>query len=191
MRIVGGSHRGRHLIGPDDRSTRPTSDRVREALFNILLHQPALQGHLGQPPLPCALVVDAFAGSGALAFEALSRGAEAALLFETAAPAQKAIQANARALHLQDRATLLRTDVCHPPQARQAAGLVFLDPPYRSDLASVALDALRRAGWISTDTLAVVESAADADWQPPEGWRRVFSRRQGPAMLDFLRLPAP
>lgn len=187
MRIVGGSHRGRAILAPEDTTTRPTSDRVRETLFNILQHQPDLFDSAGRPPLAGKLVLDAFAGSGALSFEALSRGAAQAILFESDMRARKVIAANASALGLQDRIDLRGNDACRPGPASQPADVIFLDPPYRSDLTEQCLAALRRGGWLQAASLIIVEGAAKGSWTPPPGYDLITSRRQGPATLHFLR----
>lgn len=188
MRIVGGSHRGRPLAAPPDRNTRPTTDRVRESLFNILAHAPALLDGAGNSRIEAAVVIDAFAGSGALAFEALSRGARQAILFETDAAARRVIQANAKALHLEDRITLQGRDVLAPgPAPTVPAGVVFLDPPWRTDLGARALHTLATAGWLTPGALAIVESARDEpEIEAPQGFTLLDSRQQGPARLTFL-----
>jgi 16S rRNA (guanine966-N2)-methyltransferase len=190
MRIVGGSHRGRAILAPEDITTRPTSDRVRETLFNMLQHQPDLFDSAGLPPLTGKLVLDAFAGSGALSFEALSRGAAKAILFESDMRARRAIAANASALGLQDRIDLRGNDACRPGPASQPADVIFLDPPYRSDLAEQCLSGLQRSGWIQAGSLIIVEGPGKPAWTPPRGYDLVTARRQGPAALYFLR-PVP
>ena len=160
MRIVGGKHRGRRIEAPPGQDVRPTSDRAREALFNILIH-----GHLsadGTSPLPGARVLDAFAGSGALGLEALSRGAGHALFIESDAKACAAIRANAKALGETANATVIPGDATKPPPCPGApCAIVFLDPPYGRDLARPALAALAERGWIADGALCIVELAID------------------------------
>lgn len=188
MRIVGGSHRGRPLAAPPERTTRPTTDRVRESLFNILAHAPALLDAEGNSPVDGGTVLDAFAGSGALSFEALSRGAARAFLFESDAEARRVILRNAQTLKLDGQITLRGSDVLNPGPALAAADLIFLDPPYRTDLGSRALLALNQAGWLKPNALAVVESAKDeAPFPALEGFALIDTRQQGPARLTFLR----
>jgi len=123
VRIVGGRHRGRPLAAPPGRIARPTADRAREALFNIL-------AHAGDFDLDGAVVADVFAGSGALGFEALSRGADHVFFLETHPAAVAAIRANAATLGEEARVTILRGDATRPPPAARACDLAVLDPPY-------------------------------------------------------------
>jgi len=188
MRIVGGSHRGRPLAAPPERTTRPTTDRVRESLFNILAHSPALLDADGHSRLDGGIVLDAFGGSGALSFEALSRGASRAILFESDAEARRVILRNAQTLKLDGQITLRGNDALNPGPAVAAADLVFLDPPYRTDLGSRALQALAAADWLKPHALAVVESAKDETPFPAlAGFTLLDTRQQGPARLTFLR----
>jgi 16S rRNA (guanine966-N2)-methyltransferase len=180
MRIVGGRHRGRVLLAPPGRSTRPTADRVRESLFNILVH--------GQPDLREADVLDVFAGSGALGLEALSRGAAHATFLEADAATAAVIEANAGKLGELDRCTILRLDATRPPKARRPCRFVLMDPPYRSDLAGPALTALHSAGWLAPDPVVVVEVAAAEPFTPPDiGLSIAAERTYGAARLVFLR----
>jgi 16S rRNA (guanine966-N2)-methyltransferase len=186
MRIVGGSHRGRPLIAPPDRTTRPTTDRVREALFNMLLHSPSLLTDEGKTRLEGGIVLDPFAGSGALAFEALSRGALHAYLFEIDPQARRVILRNAAELGFGERITLRGADAVHPGKPVEPAGLVFLDPPYRSGLGTQALAALDREGWLRPDALVMVETDAKGSFAIPPGFALLEERQQGPARLTFL-----
>lgn len=187
MRIVGGTFRGRRLAAPRGRATRPTSDRVREALFDILGHG-SWCTRLG--PLPKkANVLDVFAGTGALGLEALSRGAHHVTFIEKDPAACRVIERNARALGAMDRATLLRRNALRPaapPADAPVADLLFLDPSYRSDMAPPALKALRARGWIANDGVSVVEMAADETLEPPRGFVTVDERRYGDTTLVFL-----
>jgi 16S rRNA (guanine966-N2)-methyltransferase len=169
------------LAAPPGRDVRPTSDRAREALFNILAH--------GAFALPFrdAAVVDAFAGTGALGLEALSRGAGEAYFLETDRAALDALRRNIAALGEDSRAHVLASDATRPPPARRAAAIAFLDPPYRSGLAAPALAALAAAGWLAPGALAAVEIGAKEDLAPPEGFERLDERRYGAARLVLLR----
>src|SRR5213078_1624789 len=131
MRIVGGSHRGRRLVAPSGEAVRPTSDRAREALFNILSH-----GRFAAAGLPFAdrPVLDAFAGTGAFGLEALSRGASAAVFIENNREALAALRRNVAALGEADRAHIVAGDATRPPRAALACTAAFLDPPYHSGL---------------------------------------------------------
>jgi 16S rRNA (guanine966-N2)-methyltransferase len=184
MRIVGGRHRGRRLAAPPGDAVRPTSDRAREALFNILSH-----GDFAAAGLPFAdeTVLDAFAGTGALGIEALSRGAARAVFIETDRAAVAALRRNLAALDEEDAADIIAGDATRPPRARGACALAFLDPPYRSGLAAPALTALAGVGWLAPAALAVVEIAAVEEFAPPPGFTMIDERRYGAARLIFLR----
>lgn len=185
MRIVAGAHRGRRLAVPAGQDVRPTSDRARQALFNILDHGGFVDG--GGSPIRDAHVLDAFAGSGALGLEALSRGAASATFLETAAPAIDAIRQNVKACREEEKSEVLRADATRPPRARAACGVVFLDPPYNKGLAVPALDALAAAGWLAQGAICCVELAADEDFTPPEGFETLDERRYGAARIVLLR----
>jgi 16S rRNA (guanine966-N2)-methyltransferase len=184
LRIVGGSHRGRRLVAPLGETVRPTSDRAREALFNILSH-----GNFaaGGSPFAERPVLDAFAGTGALGLEALSRGASMAVFIESEREALAALRRNVGALDEADRAQIVAGDATRPPRAILACAVAFLDPPYRSGLAASALGALAAGGWLTPDALAVIEVAAREDLAQPEGFTLIDERVYGAARLVFLR----
>jgi len=184
MRIVGGRHRGRRLAAPPGEVVRPTSDRAREALFNILSH-----GNFAASGLPFAgrPVIDAFAGTGAVGLEALSRGASEAVFIEDNRDALAALRRNIDALGEEDRSHVVRGDATRPPRAVAQAAVAFLDPPYGSGLAPACLTALAAAGWLLPDALAIVEIAADEDLVPPDGFAAIDTRVYGAAKLVFLR----
>ena len=184
LRIVGGVHRGRRLVAPAGEAVRPTSDRAREALFNILSH-----GSFAAAGLPFAdrPVLDAFAGTGALGLEALSRGAGAAAFIENGREALSALRRNVGALGEGDRAHIVAGDATRPPRAAFACAVAFLDPPYHSGLAVPALTALAASGWLMADALAVVEIAAGEALAAPPGFAILDERVYGAARLVFLR----
>ncbi len=184
MRITGGSLRGRKLAAPSGMATRPSTDRLREALFNILAH-----GRLA-PELSGARVVDLFAGSGALGLEALSRGASFALFIDDAAAARAAIRRNIEALDLAEKTKVWRRDARKPGRCAPFApfDLAFLDPPYGKGLAEPALAALAAGGWLKPGAWAVVEESARADFSPPPPFTRLESRDYGDTRLHFLRM---
>jgi 16S rRNA (guanine966-N2)-methyltransferase len=184
MRVVGGRHRGRKLVAPQGDAVRPTSDRAREALFNILSH-----GDFAAAGLPFAgeNVIDAFAGTGALGIEALSRGAARAVFIETDRAALAALRRNLAALDEEQAADIVAADATRPPRPPYAAAIAFLDPPYRSGLASAALTALAETGWLATRALAIVELAATEPFSLPAGFAMIDERRYGAAKLVFLR----
>ncbi len=186
MRIIAGKHKGRALTAPEGLAVRPTSDRAREALFDILAH-----GRFGETPLFMdAQVLDAFAGTGALGLEALSRGAAHVTFIENDRAALKALRANIAALHEEKNAAILPVDALHPPRAGRAAALAFLDPPYGEDIAAPALTALAAAGWFAPEALVVVEVAARQKLAAPAGFTTLEERRYGAARLVFLRFRA-
>ena len=185
MRVVAGKWRGRALEAPADRAVRPTSDRARESLFDLLT-----QGRVarGQNPLLDARVLDVFAGTGALGIEALSRGAAEALFLEKDPAALALIRRNLRQLGAVREGLVIQADATHPPPARAAASVAMLDPPYRSGLAAPALAALLAAGWLAPDALVSVELEKGEDFAPPAGFTLVDERRYGKARLVFLRV---
>lgn len=184
LRIVGGTHRGRRLVTPAGEAVRPTSDRAREALFNILSH-----GEFAAAGLPFAdrAVLDAFAGTGAFGLEALSRGAAAAAFIESEPQVLAALRRNVAALGETARARIIAGDATRPPRTAFACGLAFLDPPYRSGLAAPALAALAAAGWLAPEALAVIEVAAREEFEPTVGFTLLDDRVYGAARLVFLR----
>ena len=185
LRIIGGRHRGRTIATPEGTGTRPTSNRAREALFNILAHADWRED--GTSPLVDARVLDAFAGSGALGIEALSRGAAHVAFLDSDAAAIKLIGENLRKLGETAAAKVVRADAARPPPAREACDLVFLDPPYRSGLAGSALPALAAAGWLELGAIATVELAHTEDLLPPPGFETLDERRYGAAKIMILR----
>ena len=183
MRIVAGRHRGRSLRTPDDLAVRPTADRTREALFNILV-----SGRLSdENRLSGARVLDAFAGTGALGLEALSRGAAHAVFMENYAPAIEICRANIKNLGEGERAELVACDVLHPRPAPQPCDLVFLDPPYNQGLAEKALASLVKAGWIAPGTLVSLEMMKNEAFALPKRFEELDARTYGKARLVFLK----
>ena len=183
MRIAAGDLGGRVISTPEGEATRPTSDRARQAVFNILEHAPWSSG-LGD-----RRVLDLFAGSGALGLEALSRGAAYAAFVETGVPALAALRANIETFRLGERAGVLRQDAAR--LAARTAGepfdLVFLDPPYGRGLGEQALAALAAGGWLGPEAVAVFERGADEPAPDLPGWTVLDQRRYGAAAVLFLR----
>jgi len=184
MRIVAGELRGRPIRTPEGQDVRPTSDRARQAVFNILEHAPWSRGLEGRR------VVDLFAGSGALGLEALSRGAAKCLFVDLSETSLAAVRANLAALGLEARAHLTRQDATrlgprheHRPQF----DIAFLDPPYTKGLAEPALLALRTGGWLQPDAIAVVERGAGEAAIGTPGYELLDQRRYGAAEVLFLR----
>lgn len=181
MRIVAGRHKGRRLHAPDGRDLRPTADRTRQAVFNILEHGVA------DFALERARVLDAFAGTGAYGLEALSRGAAQVHLMDNDPIALACLKANIAALDEDDRCRVLKADVRRPPRAAHGCNLVFLDPPYRQGLIEPALVALAEAGWLAPGAVVVVELAANESLALPEPFVAEDERRHGAARVAILR----
>lgn len=185
MRIVGGARRGTALSAPKGGGTRPTSERLRETIFNILAHGVAA-------PVDGARVLDLFAGTGALGLEALSRGAAFALFVENAAGARAALRTNIEALGALGRSRVWRRDAtklgkCPVPPF----SLVFCDPPYRRDLGVAALQSAASGDWLAPECLAVLEEHKDGAPETVPGWDLVDARAAGDSTITFLRrLPA-
>ena len=152
MRIVAGAWRGRTLAAPAGATTRPTADRVRQAMFDMLLHAP----WGGRTAIEGVAVLDTFAGTGALGLEALSRGAANATFIERDHAALAVLRANIAACKAEARCTILSGDAVRPPPGRPC-GVVFLDPPYGEDLVRRAIAALGVAGWIAPTALLIAE----------------------------------
>ncbi len=189
MRIVGGIYRGRTLAAPEGRATRPTSERTREALFNILAHGLAQNR---ETPLPQgARVLDLFAGSGALGLEALSRGAQRVLFIDNAIAARAAIRENIDTLQAAGAAKLYRRDATRlGPMESNCGGpfdLAFLDPPYHSGLIAPALQSLLEGGWLNPNAVLVVELAADETPPAHPGYTELDRRIYGDTRLLFLK----
>ncbi len=185
MRIVGGTLSGRKIEPPLSLVTRPMMDRVREALFNILAHRDWGKniGDLFESDIH---VIDAFCGTGALAFESLSWGAAQAVLFDKDAQALKIARQNATTLGVAAQCTILSADATQPPQASAPCKLVFLAPPYRKNLIPPSFAALDAAGWIAPHAVIVAETAKKEPLEPLEGCEVVVSRNYGDTALHFL-----
>jgi 16S rRNA (guanine966-N2)-methyltransferase len=182
MRVIGGRLRSRPLAGPQGAGLRPTSDRAREALFNILAHAYG-------DPITAARVLDLFAGTGALGIEALSRGAATALFVDEDVEARALLRRNVETLGLGGVTRIFRRDATKlgPAHPVEAFSLVFLDPPYGKGLAEKALFSAREGGWLKPQALVVVEEAADAGFTAPEGFEELERRRYDDTVFVFLR----
>ena len=183
MRVIGGRLRGRAMVAPSSQAIRPTADRLREALFNILIHR-------YDDPVAGARVIDLFAGTGALGIEALSRGAAFALFVDSGTEARALLRGNVEALGLGGVAKIFRRDATrlgtvhpNPPFA-----LALLDPPYGHGLATPALAALRDGGWLTPQALIVVEEAVASAFAPPQGFVELERRAYDDTEFVFLRL---
>jgi 16S rRNA (guanine966-N2)-methyltransferase len=179
MRVIGGELRGRKLAPIRGFDIRPTADRVREALFNIL-------GSRAEG----AHVLDLFAGTGALGIEALSRGAQTAVFVESAAPALKVIRKNIAACRLEARATVIRLEIPRDLDRllphNGIFDLIFIDPPYRRNLIHPTLIRLTQSRLPAAEATIVVEHDPAENFDPPSDWEMIDSRRYGQTQLTFL-----
>ena len=189
MRIVAGSLKGRAIVAPDGQGTRPTSDRARQAVFNVLEHAAwgaSLQG---------ARVIDLYAGSGALGFEAISRGAAFGLFVETDDAARGAIRENADAYGLMGRTRVHRrsaTDLgVRPGPVAEAFNIAFLDPPYAKGLGEQTLARLIEGSWLKPGALVVFERGSDEPDIDTPGYDRLDARDYGAARVLFLKVADP
>jgi 16S rRNA (guanine966-N2)-methyltransferase len=183
MRIVGGEFRGRALATPRSNAIRPTTDRTREAVFNVLAHR--FGGRLEG-----ARVLDLFAGTGALGLEALSRGASFVLFVEESAEGRGLIRENVEAFGLQGRTKIFRRDATRLGEVgtMQPFDLFFADPPYGRDFAGRALQSARSGGWLREGALCVVEEAAAAPFEAGAGFVLLDRREYGDTVIRFLEL---
>ena len=182
MRVVGGRLKGRHLASPASRDIRPTADRLRELLFNILLHA-------YDDPITDARVLDLFAGTGALGIEAVSRGAAFALFVDNGAEARALLRNNVEALGLGGVTKVYRRDATNlgPAHPVEPFSLVFLDPPYGKGLADTALASLRDGGWLTPKALLIVEEAKAAAFAVPDGFEQLERRAYDDTEFVILR----
>lgn len=182
MRVVGGRLRGRNIASPTSNTIRPTQDRLRESVFNILMHA---YGN----PIDGARVLDLFAGTGALGIEAVSRGAVFALFIDNGAEARALLRNNVESLGLGGTTKVYRRDATNlgPAHPMEPFSLVFLDPPYGKGLADKALVSLREGGWLVPDALVVAEEAAAAAFVVPEGYEELERRAYDDTEFVFLR----
>jgi len=185
LRIVSGSLRGRALKTPEGQGTRPTSDRARQAVFNILEHA------AWAPELRGARIIDLFAGSGALGFEAISRGAAFCLFVETDEAARGAIRETIDAFGLFGATRIHRRDATdlgvRPASAGEPFDLAFLDPPYRKGLAERALAGLAEGGWLKSGAVLMVERGSDEADLAVDGFEVLDTRDYGAARVTFLK----
>lgn len=186
MRIVGGTFKGRRLVAPEGRDIRPTSDRVRESVFNILEHAAF------SPGLKDASVIDVFAGTGALGLEALSRGATTVTFIENDDRSRSTILKNAGTLGKARAIHVLRLDATKlPPPPRAAncpATVVFMDAPYNLEVSGPTLLSLKARGWVGPESLCVVETASKTEFEIPLGFEALDQRKYGAAMISFVKI---
>src|SRR5215467_3718190 len=186
MRVVGGRLRGRNLAAPSSQAIRPTADRLRESLFNILLHA-------YDNPIEGARVLDLFAGTGALGIEAVSRGAAFTLFVDNGAEARALLRNNVEALALGGVTKVFRRDATNlgPAHPVEPFSVAFLDPPYGKGLAEKALASLRAGGWLTPGALLVVEEAKAAASKAPDGFEELERRAYDDTEFVFVRAMHP
>lgn len=186
MRIVAGKFRGRAIVSPEHEGTRPTSDRVRESVFNILAHG------TDDFQINGAHVLDLFAGTGALGLEALSRGAATCMFVDDSADARGIIRENVEAFGLTGVTKIFRRDATGLGEAGKYAGmtLVFLDPPYGEGLAEKALASAANGGWLVDGAVAVVEERKGANRALPANFLSYDQRSWGDTQVTFARYSA-
>ena len=182
MRVVGGRLRSRPLAGPKSDAVRPTADRLREALFNILVHSYG-------DPVSGARILDLFAGTGALGIEAISRGAAYALFVDEGVEARALLRDNVETLGLGGVTRIFRRDATKlgPAHPIEPFSLVFIDPPYGKGLAEKALMSAHEGGWLKPEALIVVEEAAETPFKAPELFNELERRRYDDTEFVFLR----
>jgi 16S rRNA (guanine966-N2)-methyltransferase len=185
MRIVAGEFRGRKIAVPDTKETRPTMDKTRQAVFNILRSAAWAMKSDGTPILYDAHVMDVFAGSGAMGLEALSQGAQKTTFVESGRLAAESIRENIKALKLEPRAALVNKDALKLPPSAVVFDLVFLDPPYGEILLPQVLETLREKNYISAETLLVLEMPKRQD--PPEDLNLLDTRQYGVSKIVFAK----
>jgi 16S rRNA (guanine966-N2)-methyltransferase len=187
MRITGGSLRGRPLVAPSDARVRPTADKVRQAVFNILAHNDFGIGF----SLEGARVADLFAGTGALGIEAISRGASFCMSVEDSAESRALIRRNVEALQLTGITKIWRRDATNlgpmPPGSGGPFTLAFLDPPYRRNLIVPAMQSLAKGQWLAPNALLVAELAADEPVPSPTAFALLDERIYGDTRVSFWR----
>ncbi|BCJ91653.1 DNA methyltransferase [Terrihabitans soli] len=183
MRIIAGRFKGHALKTPKTYRVRPTSDRLRETLFNVLAHSYG-------DPVDGARVLDLFAGTGALGLEAMSRGAAFALFVEDGVEARGLLRGNVEALGVAGTTRIFRRDATKlgPAAPNEPFTLVFADPPYGKGLGEKALVSALGGGWLTSDSLIVVEEAGNAEFKVPDGFEEIETRSYGEAKLIFLKL---
>jgi 16S rRNA (guanine966-N2)-methyltransferase len=186
MRVVGGRLKGRNLASPSSRDIRPTADRLRESLFNILIHA-------YDDPIQDARVLDLFAGTGALGIEAISRGAKFALFVDNGTEARALLRNNVETLGLGGVTKVYRRDATDlgPAHPVEPFSLVFIDPPYAKGLADKALISLRDGGWLTSGALLVVEEAKAAGFAAPESFEELERRAYDDTEFVILKAGNP
>lgn len=188
MHIFSGALKGRKILSPKGKTVRPTSGRTREAIFNILTHGNFLDGN--KTAIENSNVLDLYCGSGALAFEAISRGASHAVCIDIENINLEMVRQNAQKMGIEKQITCIRSDSSNPPPARMACQLVFIDPPYATGLAEKTLKNIASTNWLADKAIIVMELDKKEDVAIPEAFEALDERRYGITKLVILRYNA-
>ena len=181
MRIISGQYRGKKLLSPQSKTTRPTSDRARETIFNVLENNPRFN------PISWKEmhVADLFAGTGAMGLEALSRGAQRCAFLENNPEAQKVLRGNIDNMAIGDHCLTLNQDATQLPSSHTEYDLVFLDPPYNKNLITPTLESLYKMKWLKRGTIVVIEVSKNEDVELPDFTDLVLEKKVGAAKVLF------
>ena len=183
VRIIGGKNKGRKLLGPQGSLIRPTSDRIRESIFNIL-NWYFSEGFLGK------VVVDLFSGTGALGIEALSRGAQSAILVDKQTDAINLIKENVLKFEEEENAWVLKRDstrIGSLPNGCSGTNIAFVDPPYEQDLVSTTLESLVQNNWLVRDALCVIEMSTKENFNCLTGFEKIDERKYGKTVIHMVK----
>ena len=183
MRIITGKYRGKKIRTIEDKSLRPTTSQVREALFNILNHNQEINNSLES-----SIFLELCSGIGIVSYEALSRGADRAIMIDKNSELKKLFNENARILDDKSEADFVIADVTSLPKAREQANICFIDPPYYDGLETKILNSLKENDWLADDALVIIESAKKIDFVIPTGYQKITDRLYGKTRLSFLKL---
>lgn len=182
MRIIAGNYKGITLYTPLGKETRPTSDRARQTLFDILMHAP----WAGKTFIENAIILDAFAGTGVLGLEAISRGAQKVYFFEKNLKTRQVLEKNIQ-LCRANSVSILYKDVLTPPLSPSSCNLIFFDPPYHQELIPVALQKLQQQKWILPDALIITETAISEELSLDQSFSMINERKIGAAYIKFWK----
>jgi len=187
MRVVAGKLKGRKLLAPDGDRIRPTSDRSRQALFNMLCHDGPIHAGTPGPSLVGGRFLDVCCGTGANGIEALSRGAASVVFLDSDLTWARRNLAGVDLARLGGTVEWVQGDARTPPRPHRPADVIFLDPPYHQDLVGPILAGLAKAGWLAPACLVAVETALDEQWNGPAELHPVDNRQHGKSRLSFWR----
>ncbi|AIL64714.1 Ribosomal RNA small subunit methyltransferase D [Rickettsiales bacterium Ac37b] len=184
MRIIAGKHKGRNIMLPTRTNVRPTTSKTREGIFNILNSGQFLKE--GISILHRAKILELFCGSGALSFESLSRGAEHAIMVDNNQENLNYVALNAEKLSESNNISIIRTDASFLPKANHAVDIVFIDPPYNSNVIESVLYKLQQQNWLKNDTIIVIDAFSKEDINIPLGYNHISQRIYGKTKIIFL-----